>query len=231
MIEEAVQFSSEGLLLEAVLTYKEGLTSGHKVLICSPHPNLGGDMDNNVITALAGMLAEDGYITLRFNYRGVGGSQGRYDNFAENYQYWEKTFGDGHLEGPLNDTEAALAHLGTTVEDAVEDASSRSFVVGYSFGAVMGMKVAAKEDSVQALVGIATPFGAYSFDFLTASGKPKLFICSDNDFATSVDDTRAAVAALSEPKELIIRTDTSHFYVGNEKELCRDVSRFLRQYV
>lgn len=227
MIEEAAQFcSSEDLELEGVLTYKEDLPWGHKVLLCSPHPNLGGNMDNNVVLALAQMLAKNGFITLRFNYRGVGGSQSHCKDFAENYKYWETTFGDGNLEGPLNDTKAALEFLKST---ATEDHSG-VFIVGYSFGAVMGMKVGVDENSVKALAGIATPFGAYSFDFLTATKKPKLFICSDNDFATTVEDTKAAVAGLSEPKELIIKVRSNHFYIGNEKEVCLDVLRFIQPY-
>ncbi|MFQ5862450.1 MAG: alpha/beta hydrolase [Candidatus Brocadiales bacterium] len=227
MIEETVRFySSENLQLEGVLTYKEDLRWGHKVLLCSPHPNLGGNMDNNVILALAQMLAENGFITMRFNYRGVGGSQSHCKDFAENYKYWETTFGDGNLEGPMNDAEAALEFLKST---ATED-FLRVFIVGYSFGAVIGMKVGVNENSVEAFAGIAAPFGAYSFDFLTMSKKPKLFICSDNDFATTVEDIEVAVARLSGPKELTIKTHSSHFYIGTEKELCQDVLHFFQQH-
>ncbi|MEE9200575.1 MAG: dienelactone hydrolase family protein [Candidatus Brocadiales bacterium] len=225
MIEETVEFSSEGLQLEGVLSYKEDLRCDRKVLLCPPHPNLGGNMDNNVILALARMQAENGFVTMRFNYRGVGKSQSHYKDFAENYKYWETTFGDGNLEGPLNDTKAALEFIKST---ATED-SPRVFVVGYSLGAVMGMKIGVNEDSVKALVGIATPFGAYNFDFLEAYKRPKLFICSDNDFATKVEDTKVSTKKLSEPKELIIKTNTSHFYFGIEQELCQDVLRFLQQ--
>lgn len=227
MIEEAVQFCSSGNLeLEGVLTYEEDLRWGHKVLLCSPHPNLGGNMDNNVILALARTLTGEGFITLRFNYRGVGGSQSYCKGFAENYKYWETTFGDGNLEGPLDDTKAALEFL----ESTTTEESSKTSIVGYSFGAVMGMKVGINKSSVTALVGIATPFGGYSFYFLATPKKPKLFICSDNDFATTIEDTKTAVARLSDPKELIIKAHSSHFYIGNEKELCQDVLRFLRSY-
>lgn len=224
MIEEAIQFCSEDLQLEGVLTYKEDLAEGHKVLLCPPHPNLGGNMDNNVILALARTLAENGFITLRFNYRGVGGSQSHYKDFAENYKFWETTFGDGSLEDPINDTKAALRFLKST---ATEN-SSRIFIVGYSFGAVMGMKVGVNETSIKAVAGIATPFGGYNFDFLTSSKIPKLFICSDNDFATTIEETKTSVARLSKPKELIIKAHTSHFYIGSEKELCQDVLCFFR---
>ncbi len=226
MIEETVQFCSESLQLEGVLTYKEDLSWGHKILLCSPHPNLGGNMDNNVIRTLAQILAENGFVTLRFNYRGVGGSQSHYKDFADNYKYWETTFGDGNLGGPLNDTKAALEFLKSTATGDL----SRVFIAGYSFGAVMGMKVGVKDNAVKALVGIATPFGGYNFDFLMTSDKPKLFICSDNDFATTVDDTKAEFARLSEPKELIIKANSSHFYIGSEKGLCQDVLHFLRPY-
>ncbi|HHT9134408.1 MAG TPA: hypothetical protein ACFYD2_05870 [Candidatus Avalokitesvara rifleensis] len=93
-----------------------------------------------------------------------------------------------------------------------------------------GQPIDLKNNREQFLAGIATPFGAYNFDFLTASKKPKLFICSDNDFATSVEDTKTAVAGMFEPKELMIKSNASHFYIGSEGELCQDVFHFLRQY-
>lgn len=226
MIEEVVHFcSSGGLKLEGVLAYREDVHQCPKVLLCPPHPNLGGDMDNNVILALARTLAEREFITLRFNYRGVGRSQSPYKGFAENYSYWETTYGDGNLEGPQDDTRAAVRFL----KSVTAENSSRMFVVGYSFGAVMGMKVGVTEGSVKALVGIATPFGGYSFDFLAGSKIPKLFIVSNDDFATTIEATRIAIRRLSEPKELIVKTKTGHFYIGTEQELCEDILRFFQR--
>jgi len=82
MIEEHVNFNSDGLKLEGVLSYDENAVNPPSMLLCPPHPHLGGDMENNVITALCKVLAEKGFVTLRFNYRGVGHSESRLGNIA-----------------------------------------------------------------------------------------------------------------------------------------------------
>jgi alpha/beta superfamily hydrolase len=254
IVEEIVHFDSEGFRLEGVLSYKEDLVSTTEpplrrtsspgtlrsseygvgnsqfrnpqsaslwqahptALICPPHPNLGGDMDNNVVKALAQELAGGGYNTLRFNYRGVKGSEGPFQTVAERFRYWETTFGEGNLEGAMEDTRAALRFL----------KSQRVFIVGYSFGAVIGMRVGAGDDRVVALAGIATPCAVYNLSVLFQCKKPKLFICSDSDFATSVEDTRRAFEGVSEPKRLVVKTSMGHFYVGNEQEIAREVLSF-----
>lgn len=238
MTEEKIYFNSSGMRLEGVLSYEENLVAPPVVLICPPHPNLGGDMDNNVITALDRELSKGGYATLRFNYRGVGGSEGPFKpalskaegTVAERFHYWESTFGEGNLDGPLEDTKSALLFLKSSVRSAsgglARGGTPRVFIVGYSFGAVMGMRVGATDDAVVAVAGLATPCAVYDLDCLVYSKKPKLFICSDSDFATSVEDTKRAFERFSEPKRLVVKTDVSHFYTGNEQEVAREVLSF-----
>ena len=72
MIEECVHFCAGDLKLEGILTYQEDFSATPAILLCSPHPNLGGDIDNNVVTGLAKVSADMGFMSLRFNYRGVG---------------------------------------------------------------------------------------------------------------------------------------------------------------
>ncbi len=226
MIEELVHFNSGGLRLEGVLSYKEDLVNPPMVLICPPHPNLGGDIENNVILALANELSAGGYVTLRFNYRGVGGSEGPFKTVADKFSYWESTFGEGNLEGPLEDTASALSFLRNAVS---EGEASESFIVGYSFGAVLGMKVGARDEGVRGLAGIATPCAAYDLTCLARCKIPKLFICSGHDFATSVEETTHAFENFSEPKGLVVKRDVSHFYIGSEKEVAREVSTFFNR--
>lgn len=176
-------------------------------------------MENNVILSLAQELADNGYTTLRFNYRGVGGSQNPFKNVAEGFLYWESTFGDGNLEGPLEDTRQALSFLRSVEE-------GKTLLVGYSFGAVVGIRVGAEDSSVVGLAGIAAPCGAYNLDFLSSCPKPKLFICSDNDFAASVEETSRCFERFSGPKRLVVKEQTNHFYIGSEKEVAREVRQF-----
>jgi alpha/beta superfamily hydrolase len=92
MTEQTVHFPASSLQLEGLLS----LASGDKgVVITHPHPLYGGDMHNNVVDTLARVYRQHGYTTLRFNFRGVGGSQGHYDE------------GEGEQE----DIKAALDYL------------------------------------------------------------------------------------------------------------------------
>ena len=79
MRQSAVSFKTEGLTFEGVITQPdEGSGPWPGVVICHPHPLHGGSMDNNVVLALAMGLVEEGFVTLRFNFRGVGGSEGEH---------------------------------------------------------------------------------------------------------------------------------------------------------
>ncbi|HHT9152532.1 MAG TPA: alpha/beta hydrolase [Candidatus Hypogeohydataceae bacterium YC40] len=226
MIDEIVHFSSDRMQLEGVLSYEESLVAPPMVLLCSPHPNLGGDMNNNVIVALAQELSERGYVTLRFNYRGVGGSEGSFKDVAERFHYWESTFGEGNLEGALEDTRSALSFLKTFASSVK---TLRLFLAGYSFGAVTAMRLGADDDGVIAIAGIATPVGIYNLNCLSYCKKPKLFICSDCDFATNVEDVRRNFEKFSEPKRLTVKTNVSHFYIGSEKEIAKEVVSFFNE--
>ena len=79
MRQSAVSFEADGLTFEGVVAQpNEGTGPWPGVVICHPHPLHGGNMDNNVGLALALGLAQEGFVTLRFNFRGVGGSQGEH---------------------------------------------------------------------------------------------------------------------------------------------------------
>ena len=111
MIEEHVHFNSDGLKLEGVLSYDENILSPSLVLLCPPHPHLGGDMENNVIMELGNVLAENGFATLRFNYRGVGSSESKLGNVAEVYEYWEEILNNDDCSDAIVDTTAEINYL------------------------------------------------------------------------------------------------------------------------
>jgi alpha/beta superfamily hydrolase len=117
--EERVTFESDGLLLEGALHQGEGKLAA---LILHPHPQYGGDMDSHVVFTLVERLAGDGATTLRFNFRGAGGSEGIYDG------------GDGEA----NDARAAAAYVRRCSPDG------RFVLVGYSFGAAVAASIASQ---------------------------------------------------------------------------------------
>ncbi len=220
MIEEHVNFNSDGLKLEGVLSYDENTLSPPLALLCPPHPHLGGDMENNVITALGSVLAENGFATLRFNYRGVGKSDSKLSNIAEVYEYWEEILSKDDCSDAIVDAMSALDYLESTV------GTKEIFITGYSFGAIVAMIMSVENANIRAFASISTPFGRFDTAFLSDCKKPKLFICADNDFATSIEDVEKGMLGVSKPKILDVINDCDHFYIDKELEIANKVLKF-----
>jgi alpha/beta superfamily hydrolase len=220
MIEELVHFNSDGLKLEGVLSYDENILSPSPVLLCPPHPHLGGDMENNVIMELGNVLAENGFATLRFNYRGVGSSESKLGNIAEVYEYWEEILNNDDCSDAIVDATAAISYL----ESAV--GTRRIFITGYSFGAIVAMMQSVENANIRAFASISVPFGRFDTSFLSDCKKPKLFICSDNDFATTLEEVEKGMLSISEPKILDIMKDCDHFYIDKEFEIANKILKF-----
>src|SRR5579875_3503907 len=130
IVVEGVQFPAGPYLLEGELAYSEDAESpcGGAVLACS-HPLLGGTMHNNVISGLGDGLAEHGWATLRFNYRGVGRSQGPAVDVARRLaEFWETS----HVAGEMDlrrDVQGAARFLRPIVGPI-----KPLVLIGYSFG-------------------------------------------------------------------------------------------------
>lgn len=242
MIEECVHFYSEGYRLEGVLNYCEDesentvdcnlkdskqntLNSQKAVLLCSPHPNLGGDMENNVILALSETLTEKGIISLRFNYRGVGKSESRFANLAEKVMYWEDSMDTDVYGDFITDVKCAMDFL--KHETAIFGEKISYYIVGYSFGSIQAMKVGLSDNDVKGIVCISTPFGKYDLEFAEKSTKPKYFMCSDNDFAASKDEIEKGFARFQRPKSFEMVIDCDHFYRGKENIISEKVINYL----
>ncbi len=198
------------LTLEGLLERPDGAAPWGGAVVCHPHPLYGGNMHNNVVARLAPALAQDGLAALRFNFRGVGRSQGQ--------------FADG--VGEQEDVRAALAHLA-----GVDGLAGKPLVVlGYSFGAAVASRAVCEAPDVAALVCIALPvgFGAFDFEYLRGCAPfPKLFLAGSADDICPVPKVRELVASLPEPKSLVVLDATDHFFHGREPELASHVTAFL----
>jgi alpha/beta superfamily hydrolase len=115
------------------------------VLLLHPHPLHGGTMNNRVVHALYQRFQAMGFSVLRFNFRGVGRSQGRYDGGV----------------GEISDAASALDFL-----QAVNPNAQSLWVAGYSFGAYVGMQLLMRRPEMGGFVSIAAPASHYDFGFL-----------------------------------------------------------------
>jgi hypothetical protein len=179
----------DGPALEARLASAASPKGGF--VICHPHPLYGGDMDNPVVIRAAEVAQAAGYATLRFNFRGAGGSKGVHDN------------GRGEQE----DVKAAMAMLAIHLP-----AGSRVGVMGYSFGAAMAAR-ATRPSIPEAPLGlIAPPLGMYDLDFLQTSPGRLLLVAGTADSYCPVEALHR-LAALTSAEERIIE-GADHFFFG-----------------
>jgi uncharacterized protein len=137
MDEERVSFKSGELTLEGLLAKPEGSDPVRGGVICHPHPLYGGSMYNNVVDAALAAMWELGWATLRFNFRGVGASEGE------------------HTSGPGEAADAAAAVEFLTEQPGVQ--RDGAILAGYSFGAMAAMAAAPQISKLAALTLIALP--------------------------------------------------------------------------
>jgi len=175
-------------------------------VVCHPHPLYGGDMDNPVVIRSAEVAQAAGYATLRFNFRGSGGSEGVHDK------------GRGEQE----DVRAAMAALASHLP-----AGSRVGVMGYSFGAAMAAR-ATRPDLPEAPLGlIAPPLGMFDFGFLQTKPGRLLLVAGTADSYCPVEALHRLAAITSAEERIIAGAD--HFFFGKLYPLGEAIGAWLAE--
>ena len=193
MKEESVNIPAGKLTLEGLIA-KPASGAVRGAVVCHPHPLYGGSMYNNVVEAILEALWKRGFATLRFNFRGVGASEG------------EHTGGLGEAD----DAKAALRFLlsqpGISSEGAV--------MAGYSFGAAIAMRTGAELKEVATIAAIALPVGMGDFSPLATSGKKIVLVAGDHDSYCP----KRGITELAEKcgAQLRIIEGADHFFAGYE---------------
>lgn len=164
------------------------------VVVCHPHPLYGGAMSNKVTYALASSAAKAGFVALRFNFRGVGASQGQHDNAR------------GETDDAVLLAEALRSAL---------PAGLPLVMAGFSFGAYVALSAASRVGAA-ALMSVAPPFGRYVGGPTppAAPGCPWRVIHSQDDEVVSYADTVAQLQHYSPPPELLTVEGAGHFFHG-----------------
>lgn len=203
-VDQRVMFPSGSLTLEGRL-WTPAQPGDTGVVLCHPHPLRGGDMYSNVVSAIAEALWKHDLLALRFNFRGVGASHG--------------VHGDGETE--TEDVVAAIDYLLSC------QAVSRLTVVGYSFGAGVGLLAGAADPRVTALVGVAPPVARRDFSVLYTCPKAKLFVAGDRDHVCPLPTLQTLVDQCAAPAELALLAGADHFFGGREGEVAQAVLQFV----
>jgi uncharacterized protein len=200
--EKKVTFNSGSLKIEGLFT----ASSAEKgVVVTHPHPLYGGDMLNDVVEALCHAYNKCGYSSLRFNFRGAGGSDGAYDN------------GNGEQE----DMAAAVRYL---MNSGIKNID----LAGYSFGSwviALGIK---NLKNINRVVMVSPPVDLFDYSSAYNSPETRLVIAGSED---NIADWRAVEKALplfNQDVTLKVIQGADHFYWGKSDDLMNIVMEFLR---
>ena len=176
--------------------YVQSCVSGAPLaLILHPNPQQGGTMNHKVSYALFRAFSMRGFSTLRFNFRGVGRSQGAFDNG----------------EGELSDAAAALDCLQNFNPNV-----STTWVAGFSFGAWIGMQLLMRRPEIRGFVAVSPPANIYDFNFLAPCPTPGLILQGDQDTIVSEESVSTLVHKLNAQKgvrvDYRVLSGSNHFF-------------------
>jgi alpha/beta superfamily hydrolase len=202
---ESFDFSGPAGRLEAVLMRPDGPAVAAAV-ICHAHPLHGGVMHYKVIYRAAKAVQAHGLAALRFNFRGVGRSEGTHD----------------HGHGEQDDVRAA-------VDEAAARFPGLPLVLGgFSFGSAMALRVGIADPRVKALFALGFPLDMVeSLAHLEGCRTPRLFVQGEMDRFGSGARLAELVSRLPEPRTLVVIPGSDHFFSGHLDELQRTIEAWI----
>jgi alpha/beta superfamily hydrolase len=179
-------------------------------LVLHPHPQHGGTMNNKVVYNLYHSFVNRGFSTLRFNFRGVGRSQGSFD--------------DG--QGELSDAASALDWLQTLNPNATD-----CWIGGFSFGAWIAMQLLMRRPEISGFVSIAPPANMFDFSFLAPCPSSGLILHGDNDEVVPEAAVAKLAGKLKTQKSIVVDYDViggaGHFFTEQFDDLNQRVGDYL----
>jgi alpha/beta superfamily hydrolase len=190
--------------LETLVERPVEAVGGIVAVCCHPHPLFGGTMQNKVVHALARAALDRGVPAVRFNFRGVGGSQGAYD--------------DG-----IGETDDALAVAQWAAQAFGAD---RLWAMGFSFGSFVAYGLAVAR-AAEKLVTVAPPVQRFDFSRLAVPGSRWLVVQGDDDELVNHDSVLQWTRKVSPPPQVRIFEGADHFFHGRITELRETVAAWL----
>ena len=179
-------------------------------LILHPHPKAGGQMNHPVAVQLYHLFMKRGFSVLRFNFRGVGRSQGEFDSGI----------------GELADAATALDWLQST-----NPAASQCWVAGYSFGAWVGMQLLMRRPETDGFISVSPPTNMYDFSFLAPCPASGLMLHGGADTVVPPIEVERVVSKLRTQKGIVIDHEVvegaTHFWAEHLPEVERRVGAYL----
>ena len=192
-MEEEIKFVSEENEIEGLFESKEGPCGA---VITHPHPLYGGDMYNSVVEVLAAVYREKGFSTLRFNFRGTGGSSGFFD----------------HGRGERQDVRAALSYLKAAGCKTID-------LAGYSFGAWVNAHLKNDDAGFDNMIMVSPPVAFMGFEAVDSIPALKLVVTGSRDDIAPPGPVQKALPSWSQAARFEIVEGADHFYSGRLEQL------------
>ena len=186
--EKLIHFYSEDFCIEGLFCRNDGENG---VVITHPHPLYGGDMHNQVVQTVAMVYQEKGFSSLRFNFRGVGNSKGRYD--------------EGR--GEAVDAESALNYM-------YEEGKRNIDLAGYSFGSWVNLRVSNASRIIKRMIMISPPLAFFDFSSLRQDLKISAIITGEKDEIAPAEMIRKAIGIWNPNTIFKVIEGADHFYTG-----------------
>jgi uncharacterized protein len=199
MVEEKITFQSDTIQIEGLLCVQDGKRGA---VITHPHPGYGGSMYTMVVEILTTIYQEKGFSTLRFNFRGVGLSEGHYNQ------------GDGEKE----DVRSALHYLRDKGKSDLD-------LAGYSFGAWVNAKIIDSEPSIKRVIMVSPPVAFLEFPPSMQSPKIQVVVTGDRDEFAPAHPMKDLIIRWNPEARLEIIEGADHFYLGKSEALHSVLSR------
>ena len=192
--------------------YPSKKTNAPLALLLHPHPQHGGTMKNKVVYNLYQVFTKYGFSTLRFNFRGVGRSQGSFDNGL----------------GELSDAATALDWM-----QSQNPNTSGCWIAGFSFGAWVAMQLMMRRPEIEGFISIAPPASLYDFSFLAPCPASGLIIHGDKDNIIPHTSAEKLAQKLQKQKNITIEYSTiegsDHFFSNHLEILSNKVEEYLEK--
>ncbi len=221
IVQERVAIPIGSDCIDGILSYPADEPPSAIAVVVGPHPLLGGDMSNNVVSGLADGLTESGMATLRFNYTGslAMTDTGAFDPQSLN-EFWNQSHTDDEAKR-WNDLDAALEFMHSL------RLSMRCYLAAYSFGNYvvacwLKQQSAALTRSAISPAGIACispTVGKHDLSGLSESNVPKLVIAAADDFATDTARLDSELTAWQATSVNVAQDRDGHFFRGHESWL------------
>ena len=183
-------------------------------IMLHPHPEFGGTMNNKVVYNLHYAFHKMGFTVLRFNFRGVGRSQGEFDRGV----------------GELSDATSALDYL-----QSLNVNSKHCWVAGFSFGAWIGMQLLMRRPEITGFVSVAPPVNMYDFSFLAPCPSSGLVVSGGEDSVVPHQDIADFVAEHQKHQRGVTITHrlipgADHFFKGDHMAaMISEVTDYVKQ--